>query len=103
MDWVQGSHRTSNTWSCPNPSPALAGQFSPDEKPRPKAGKPSDQPRLDFEALVEAFRHRNPRAICRVYLGLANEGVTLAQLQTKEGRLHFTFCDPDGNRFSICP
>lgn len=30
------------------------------------AKKNLDQERLDFETLVEAFRHRNPRAICQV-------------------------------------
>lgn len=79
----------------------LADQFSFDEALPRKVNKNAAPGRLDFEALVEAFRQHNPRAICEAYLGLADEGITLTQLQSADGRLHFTFRDLDGNLFSL--
>jgi RNA polymerase sigma factor (sigma-70 family) len=56
---------------------------------------------VDFDSLVDAFRRRDPHAIYRSYIGLAREGVQLTMLVTRNGRLHFTFRDPDGNLFHI--
>jgi RNA polymerase sigma factor (sigma-70 family) len=66
-----------------------------------KAAKSSALGAVDFDGLVNAFRRRDPEAIYRSYIGLTNEGVQLTELQTRNGRLHFTFRDPDGNFFSI--
>jgi RNA polymerase sigma factor (sigma-70 family) len=56
---------------------------------------------IDFDALVDAFRRRDPDAIYRAYIGLTNVEVHLTQLQTVGAVLHFTFRDPDGNLFRI--
>ncbi|MGM0881845.1 MAG: RNA polymerase sigma factor [Bacillota bacterium] len=56
---------------------------------------------IDFDALVDAFQRCDPDAIYWTYLGLTQEGLHLTELQTKSGRLHFTFRDPDGNLFRI--
>ncbi|NQX59866.1 sigma-70 family RNA polymerase sigma factor [Paenibacillus qinlingensis] len=56
---------------------------------------------VDFDALVDAFQRRDPKAIYRAYIGLAQEGILLAQLKTLNGQMHFTFRDPDGNLFNV--
>lgn len=56
---------------------------------------------VDFDALVDAFQRCDPDAIYRAYIGLAQEGIQLAQLKRLSGQLHFMFRDPDGNLFSV--
>lgn len=64
--------------------------------------KQADDPaQLDFEALVEAFRLRDPKAICRSYLGLVKRQITVSKLKYINGKLTFYFEDPDGNRFMV--
>jgi len=59
----------------------------------------SDQ--VDLDALVDAFRRRNPQHIYQAYMNMVEQGVTLTQLRTTSVGLHFTFRDPDGNYFNI--
>jgi len=56
---------------------------------------------LDFESLVEAFRNRDPKAICQSYLSLAKQHMTISKLRYINGKLTFYFEDPDGNRFMV--
>ncbi len=52
---------------------------------------------VDLDALVTAFQRRDPYAVFRSYTGLVQAGIRLAGLKTEDGRMHFTFRDPDGN------
>jgi RNA polymerase sigma factor (sigma-70 family) len=56
---------------------------------------------LDFNSLVEAFRVRDPKAICRSYIGLVRQHITISRLRIINGNLTFYFEDPDGNRFMV--
>ncbi|MBB6669555.1 sigma-70 family RNA polymerase sigma factor [Cohnella nanjingensis] len=56
---------------------------------------------VHFDALVDAFRRRDPEAIHRAYLGLSRAGAQLALLRETGGSLQFVFRDPDGNRFRV--
>ncbi|GIP41292.1 hypothetical protein J31TS4_45720 [Paenibacillus sp. J31TS4] len=66
-----------------------------------RAVKPKKESGVDFHALVDAFRRCDPHAIYRAYIGLAQEGVQLAQLKAVSGHLQFTFRDLDGNLFCV--
>ncbi|QHW31343.1 RNA polymerase sigma factor [Paenibacillus rhizovicinus] len=55
----------------------------------------------DFDKLVDAFRRRDPRSICRAYIGLARQRVRISRLLWSNGKLAFYLEDPDGNRFMI--
>ncbi|MFB9273765.1 RNA polymerase sigma factor [Cohnella cellulosilytica] len=66
---------------------------------KPVPGSPLGPVR--FDALVEAFRERDPGRMIRAYLGLSRDGIRLSGLRQVDGRLHFTFQDSDGNRFQI--
>jgi hypothetical protein len=65
------------------------------------SNKQSDQAQLDFDSLVEAFRSRDPKAICRSYIGLVKQHITIGKLSYIDGKLTFYFEDPDGNRFMV--
>jgi len=67
------------------------------EKPVPA---PSESP-VHFDALVDAFRRRDPHQIYEAYIGLKREGIQLTRLAKIDGGLHFTFKDPDGNLFQV--
>lgn len=54
-----------------------------------------------FDDLVQAFRRRDPKAICRAYLGLRSVGLRVDNIRQVGGQLHFYFRDPDGNLFMI--
>jgi len=56
---------------------------------------------IRFDALVDAFRRRDPESMIKAYLGLSRVGIRLSGLRQADGRLHFTFTDPDGNRFQV--
>jgi RNA polymerase sigma factor (sigma-70 family) len=56
---------------------------------------------LDFDALVDAFRRRDPKALCRSYLGLVQQGVSIPQVKALDGKYYFHFRDPDGNLFRV--
>lgn len=50
-----------------------------------------------FEAVLEAFRHRQPSAIQEAYLSLIGSGARLKGIRALGGKVYFTFQDPDGN------
>lgn len=50
-----------------------------------------------FEAILEGFRRRDPKAIYTAYLRLSEGGVRIRDLRSAGGRLFFTFQDPNGN------
>ncbi|WP_042166397.1 RNA polymerase sigma factor [Paenibacillus gorillae] len=56
---------------------------------------------IRIDALVEAFRKRDPEAICRAYIGVNETGLRLSRLQRIGTGLQFLFRDPDGNEFSV--
>lgn len=56
---------------------------------------------LNFESLIEAFRNSDPKAICKSYLGLVKQHITISKLRYIDGKLTFYFEDPDGNRFMV--
>ncbi|WP_337100287.1 RNA polymerase sigma factor [Paenibacillus sp. YIM B09110] len=57
--------------------------------------------RLDFEALVEAFRRRDAKAICLSYRGLVQQQAFVSNVRLVGGKIYFHFTDPDGNRFMV--
>ncbi|RKP54487.1 sigma-70 family RNA polymerase sigma factor [Cohnella endophytica] len=75
-------------------------QFDLSDQPATSRSKVKNYP-MDMDALVDAFRRRDPIAIYRSYLGLTQEGILLTHFRTLDTRLHFTFRDPDGNLFRI--
>ncbi|WP_152392721.1 sigma-70 family RNA polymerase sigma factor [Paenibacillus guangzhouensis] len=50
-----------------------------------------------FETFLEGFRRGDAGMICRAYLNLAAQGVTLEKVSFEEGRYSFTIRDPDGH------
>ncbi|MBW7453217.1 RNA polymerase sigma factor [Paenibacillus sepulcri] len=56
---------------------------------------------LDLDSLVEAFKRRDPEAICKSYLGLVRQRVRISKLSWIEGKLAFYIEDSDGNRFLV--
>jgi RNA polymerase sigma factor (sigma-70 family) len=56
---------------------------------------------LNFSSLVNAFKKRDPKAICRSYLGLAKQKISIRQIQIVNGKLFFSFTDMDGNKFQV--
>lgn len=56
---------------------------------------------LKFDALVDAFRKRDPQAICRSYLGLAHQGVLISNVQANGEKFYFYFRDLDGNLIKV--
>jgi len=56
---------------------------------------------FDFESLVEGFRNRDPKTICKSYIGLIKQHITISKLKYIDGKLTFYFEDPDGNRFMV--
>ncbi|QYR20263.1 hypothetical protein KZ483_20875 [Paenibacillus sp. sptzw28] len=50
-----------------------------------------------FEAVLEAFRRRQPSAIQEAYLSLISSGTRLQGIRALGGKVYFTFQDPDGN------
>ncbi|MCJ8014774.1 RNA polymerase sigma factor [Paenibacillus sp. KQZ6P-2] len=50
-----------------------------------------------FEAVLEAFRHRQPSAIQEAYFSLIAADARLQGIRALDGKMYFTFQDPDGN------
>jgi RNA polymerase sigma-70 factor (ECF subfamily) len=50
-----------------------------------------------FEAVLEAFRCRQPSAIQEAYFSLIASGARLQGIRALGGKVYFTFQDPDGN------
>ncbi|MCQ6563286.1 RNA polymerase sigma factor [Paenibacillus mendelii] len=67
---------------------------------RPYLSKENED-QLNLDALVDAFKRRNPHDIHRAFIRTLSEGVSLTRLQASNAGLHFTFRDPDGNLFRI--
>lgn len=55
----------------------------------------------DFDRLVDAFRRRDPKAICQAYVRLARHRIRISRLIWANGKLAFYMEDPDGHRFMI--
>ncbi|WP_159881924.1 sigma-70 family RNA polymerase sigma factor [Paenibacillus puerhi] len=66
---------------------------------RPNPAHTADSIRLD--ALVGAFRRRDPDDMYKAFIGLTRQGIQLTRLRKVGGSLHFTFRDPDGNVFQV--
>jgi RNA polymerase sigma factor (sigma-70 family) len=52
-----------------------------------------------FNSIVDAFKKRDPKAICRSYLGLMKQKISIRHIQMINGKLLFSFTDMDGNSF----
>ncbi|MFP4975163.1 sigma-70 family RNA polymerase sigma factor [Paenibacillus sp. CN-4] len=50
-----------------------------------------------FETFLTGFRKGDAGMICRAYLSLAAQGVTIEKVSREEGRYSFTMRDPDGH------
>lgn len=50
-----------------------------------------------LEAVIDAFRRHDPHLIYKAYSRLFVSGARISAIQTRAGRLSFTFQDPDGN------
>lgn len=81
----------------------LAGLISHDgyELGKPSPLRREEDGQLDFEALVDAFRRKDVKAICRSYRGLVKHRFSLSGLEIAGGRLCFYIADPDDNRFIL--
>lgn len=56
---------------------------------------------LDLDALVDAFRRRDPKAICASYLQMTKLRIRISSLRRVRGSLAFYMEDPDGNVWMI--
>ncbi|WP_405462665.1 RNA polymerase sigma factor [Paenibacillus sp. HJGM_3] len=54
-----------------------------------------------FEAVLDAFRRREPVAMQEAYLSLTASGAQLQRLRSMGGKVYFTFKDPDGNLLMV--
>lgn len=50
-----------------------------------------------FETFLKGFRQGDAGMICRAYLGLAAQGVTIEKVSREAGRYSFTMRDPNGH------
>ncbi|QHW31720.1 hypothetical protein GZH47_13315 [Paenibacillus rhizovicinus] len=53
-----------------------------------------------IRSFLEAFRRQEPMEIAAAYRLLAKAGIQ-AERMLLQGKLHFTFRDPEGNAFTI--
>ncbi|WP_116189876.1 RNA polymerase sigma factor [Paenibacillus taihuensis] len=79
----------------------LAKQSKAEETPKEAQGQAERWEPYDFDKLVDAFRRRDPKSICRAYAGLARQRVRLSKLFWANGKLAFYITDPDGNGFMV--
>lgn len=56
---------------------------------------------LDLDVLVDAFRRRDPKAICASYLQLTKMRIRISKLGWVRGVLAFYIEDPDGNVWKL--
>ena len=54
-----------------------------------------------FETFLEGFRKGDAGMICRAYLSLAAQGVTVEKVTCREGQYSFTIRDPDGHLIGV--
>ncbi|WP_199616258.1 RNA polymerase sigma factor [Paenibacillus alkalitolerans] len=71
------------------------------EESRPSIKTSDEEEPINFDAIVDAFRRRDPKAICRAYLGLTEQGIVISTMKLVDGKLSFYFTDPDGNMFRV--
>jgi RNA polymerase sigma factor (sigma-70 family) len=64
---------------------------------KPKRQASGEMTTALFETLVVGFQKGNAGMICRAYLSLAAQGVTIEKVSVEEGRYSFTLRDPDGH------
>jgi len=79
----------------------LAERYPLHQAPPPEERRASGNETLDFEALVEAFRRRDPHALHRAYVGLSREGIRVESLRRTGDAYRITFRDPDDNLFTV--
>ena len=60
-----------------------------------------EMPPALFETLVAGFQKGDAGMICRAYLSLAAQGVTIEKVSVEQGRYSFTLRDPDGHLIEI--
>ncbi|MCC2684311.1 MAG: polymerase sigma factor [Paenibacillaceae bacterium] len=54
-----------------------------------------------FDAVVNAFKRKDAKAICDAYFGLQRQGIQIREIAIGQGKLSFLFRDPDGNLFRV--
>lgn len=79
----------------------IALQSKAEERSTEARGKLDKWGAHDFDRLVDAFRRRDPKAICQAYVGLAKQRIRISRLIWANGKLAFYMEDPDGHRFMI--
>ncbi|GGG61419.1 sigma-70 family RNA polymerase sigma factor [Paenibacillus radicis (ex Gao et al. 2016)] len=79
----------------------LAGQQRESPEPVASSVVVNGGTSVRIDALVDAFRKRDPEAICRAYIGVNETGLRLSRLKRVGAELQFVFRDPDGNGFSV--
>lgn len=75
-------------------------QTGMESKPQEKA-RAGTAAGLDMDGLVEAFRKRDPKAICTSYLQLTKLRIRISKLSRVGGALAFYMEDPDGNVWKL--
>lgn len=70
-------------------------------EPKPQERTREGPAGLDMDALVDAFRRRDPKAICASYLQLTKLRFRISELRRVRGILAFNMEDPDGNVWLI--
>ncbi|WP_433941167.1 RNA polymerase sigma factor [Paenibacillus lautus] len=72
------------------------------DEPKPQERAPAGTAAaLDMDALVKAFRRRDPQAICTAYLQLTKLRIRISKLSRVGGVLAFYMEDPDGNVWKL--
>lgn len=66
----------------------------------PAASRKPDEP-FSLDRLTEAFRRRDPKAICRAYVLMTRRRIKFSKLVRVNGKLSFYLEDPDGNKFIV--
>lgn len=64
---------------------------------KPKRRNGEDMPAALFETFVSSFQKGDAEMICRAYLSLAAQGVTIQKGSVSGGRYSFTLRDPNGH------
>lgn len=73
-----------------------------DVRPPAKHGRVElAEERMPLDALVDAFRRRDVKALCRSFVGVADSGLEIRHIRFQEGRFYFYLRDPDGHQFMV--
>ncbi|KOR82245.1 RNA polymerase subunit sigma-24 [Paenibacillus solani] len=70
-------------------------------RPQERTRTDTEEAGLDMDALVDAFRRRDPKAICASYLQLTKQRIRISKLGWVRGVLAFYIEDPDGNVWKL--